>query len=153
MTQAGIGQALLAELRRLPASDHVRLTSLLDRINEALDQSPAPAQEWRSLQDSLGLELLAHLLGISQSSARRYLAGSRTTPDAVAVRLHFLAFVVGHLAGAYNDIGVRRWFERKRTQLGGNAPVHLLGDEWAPEEDGPRHVLELARSLTSSPAT
>ncbi len=153
MIQAGIGQALLAELRRLPVSDPVRLSSLLDRINEALDQSPAPAHEWRSLQGILGLELLVRLLGISQSSARRYLAGSRTTPDAVAARLHFLAFVVGNLAGAYNDIGVRRWFERHRTQLGGNAPVHVLGDEWTPEEDAPRRVLELARSLTSSPAT
>ena len=129
MTQAGIGQALLAELCRLPVSDSVRLPSLLDSINEALDQSPAPAHEWRSLQSNLGLELLARLLGISQSSARRYLAGSRTTPDAVAARFQFLAFVVGNLAGAYNDTGARRWFERQRTQLGGKAPVRAIGDE------------------------
>ena len=42
---------------------------------------PAPEHEWHILQDVLGLGLLARLLGISQSSARRYLSGSRSTSD------------------------------------------------------------------------
>ena len=109
-----------------PCSDPVRLSALLERINEALDESPAPAHEWRVLQGTLGLELLARLLGISHSSARCYLSGSRPTPDTVAVRLHFLAFVVGDLAGAYNDIGVRRWFDRPRKRLDGGTPAQTL---------------------------
>ncbi len=56
-----------------------------------------------------GPDLLARLPGISRSGARRYLSGSRSTPDPVAGRLHFLAFVVGDLAGAHDGIGVRRW--------------------------------------------
>ena len=34
---------------------------------------------------------------------------------------------MGDLAGAYNDIGVRRWFERQRTRLDGNTPAQALG--------------------------
>ena len=153
MAQAGIGRGFLPELHRLPSSDAVRLSTLLEKINEALDQSPAPAHEWRALQGVLGVELLTRLLGISQSSARRYISGNRSTPDVIAARLHFLAFVVGDLAGAYNDIGVRRWFDRPRERLDGNTPAHALGDEWSPEDDGPRRVRELARALASSPAS
>lgn len=153
MAEAGIGHTLLSELHRRPCSDPARLTSLLEKINEALEQSPAPAYEWRTLQRVLGVELLASLLRISESSARRYLSGSRSTPDAIAARLHFLAFVVGDLAGAYNDIGVRRWFERWRTRLDGNTPAEALGDPWSPEDEGPRRVRDLSRALLSSPAT
>lgn len=153
MSEAGIGRSLLAELHRLPCPDAARLSALLAKINEALDHSPAPAHEWRALQGILGVEMLTRLLGISQSSARRYISGDRSTPDTIAARLHFLAFVVGDLAGAYNDIGVRRWFDRPRERLDGNTPVRALGDEWSPGDDGPRRVRELARALASSTAT
>ena len=153
MTEAGIGHTLLTELHRLPCADPVRLSALLEKITEALDQSPAPAHEWRALQDILGLELLTRLLGISQSSARRYLSGTRATPDTIAARLHFLAFVVGDLAGAYNDIGVRRWFDRRRERLDGKTPAQALGDVWSPEDGAPQRIRDLARSLASSPAT
>ena len=153
MTEAGIGRNFLAELHRLPCSDAARLSSLLEKINEALDQSPAPAHEWRALQGVLGVDLLTRLLGISQSSARRYISASRSTPDAVAARLHFLAFVVGDLAGAYNDIGVRRWFDRPRERLEGLTPAQVLGHEWSPGDDATKRVRELARTLAPSPAT
>lgn len=70
MSEAGVGRTLAAELRRLPRSDPARLSSLLERISEALDRSPAPAQEWRVLHGVLGPGLLARLLGISRSSVR-----------------------------------------------------------------------------------
>ena len=153
MAEAGIGLTFLAELHRLPRSDPARLSSLLEKINEALDQSPAPAHEWRALLGVLGLELIARLLGISQSSARRYSSGSRSTPDTIAARLHFLSFLVGDLAGAYNDIGVRRWFDRRRKLLNGKTPAQALGDKWLPEDDAPCRVRELARALAFSPVT
>ncbi|MCY4241534.1 MAG: hypothetical protein OXD36_07310, partial [Rhodobacter sp.] len=117
MAEAGIGRGFLAELQRMSRSDAALLSTLLKKINEALDQSPAPAHEWRTLQAILGMELLTRLLGVSLSSMRRYISGSRSTPDAIAARLHFLAFIVGDLGGAYNDIGVRRWFDRPRERL------------------------------------
>ena len=153
MAEAGIGPALLSELHRLPGSDPAGLSVLLDKMIEALNQSPAPAHEWRALQQVLGLDLVARLLGISPSSTRRYSSGSRSTPDAVAARLHFLAFVVGDLAGAYNDIGVRRWFDRPRRRLEGSTPAQALGEGWSPDDGGPRRVRELARALLSSPVT
>ena len=164
MAEAGIGQTFLAELHRLPCADPARLSALLENMTEALDQSPAPAHEWRTVQDVLGLELLTRLLKISQSSARRYLSGTRAapvphpcrtraTPDTIAARLHFLAFVVGDLAGAYNDTGVRRWFDRRRERLDGKTPAQALGDAWSPEDGAPQRIRELARSLASSPAT
>lgn len=124
----------------------------MEKTNEALDQSSVPAQEWRVLLRALGMDLLARLLGLSPSSVREYLSGIRSTPEIVAARLHFLAFVVGNLAGAYNDIGVRRWFDRRRTQLDGATPAHALGEGWSPDDDGPHRVRELARALASSPA-
>lgn len=119
----------------------------------ALGESPVPATEWPALQEVLGAELLATLVGTSASSVRRYLAGARATPDAVAVRLHFLALVVADLAGAYNDIGVRRWFGRPRKRLGGSSPAQLLRGDWWPDDDGPNRVRELAASSTGSPVT
>ena len=153
MTEAGIGRTLLSELHRLLNSDPALLAALLVKINEALDESPAPAYEWQTLHNTLGLNLLTKLLGVSESSVQRYLSGSRSTPDVVAVRLHFLAFIVGDLSGAYNDIGVRRWFDRPRKRLDGKSPAQLLAGSWLPEDEDPLRVRELARSFVSSPVT
>ena len=153
LEQAGIGRLLCPALRHLRNADPATLVRLLEMVNDALDESPAPASEWPTLFKVLGPELLGCLVGVSVSSARRYLSQARQTPDAVAERLHFIALVVGDLAGAYNEIGVRRWFERPRKRLGGNAPNALLVGDWHPEDEGPRGVRELAKNLAYSPAT
>ncbi len=153
MAEAGIGHALIARLGHPLHSDPDQLSELLDHIGDALEQSPAPEQEWRILQHVLGLDMLARLLNISHSSARRYLSGSRATPDTVTNRLHFLALLVGDLSGAYNDIGVRRWFERRRERLDGNTPAQALGAQWSPDDAGPRSVQSLASALRTSPVT
>jgi len=122
-------------------------------LNLALEESPVPEFEWDRLSEVLGLELLARLLGISGSSIRRYRANARTTPDDVAGRLHFLSLVVGDLSGAYNEMGIRQWFERKRAQLDGSAPLDMLKGKWNPSRPSPRRVKDLARALMASPAT
>jgi hypothetical protein len=129
------------------------LERTLENLNLALEESPVPQFEWNRLAEVLGLELLSRLLGISGSSIRRYRANARTTPDAVAERLHFLSLVVGDLAGAYNEIGIRQWFDRKRAQLDGRTPLDWLKARWKPEQSGPRRVQGLARALVASPAT
>ena len=113
----------------------------------------AQFSEWPTLSRSLGFGLLSHLLGVSHSSVRHYAADSRTSPDRVATRLHFLALVVGDLAGAYNEIGIRRWFDRPRTQLGGKSPAQVLAGDWSPEDEAAARVRELAGTLGFSPAT
>ena len=153
LADAGIGRGLASELHASSSADPERLSVLLRKISVALNESPVPEREWQAVERVLGLESMAQLLGISASSARRYFAGTRTTPDAVAARLHFLAFVVGDLAGAYNDVGIRRWFHRPRKMLDGNTPARLLDGDWEPDDAGPRQVRDLAAALGPSPAT
>ena len=90
---------------------------------------------------------MIQLMGISVSSARRYVAGTRATPNAVTARLHFLTFVLGQLAGAYDDVGIQRWFHRPRRFLNGNTPAQLLERDWQPDDDGPRQVQDVAATL------
>lgn len=153
VARAGIGRWLHAELKSPSRQDSASLEKLFEHLGAALEESPAPAYEWPRLVEMLGIDQLARLLQVSPSSVRRYKESARTTPDDIAARLHFLALVVGDLAGAYNDIGIRRWFERRRALLGDRAPVDLLARDWSPTDPGPARVRELARSLLASPAT
>jgi hypothetical protein len=148
---AGIGRGYVRETAAVYGEE--ALSEWLDELLDALEQSPVPETEWSTLDPLFGAERLAELLGISAVSLRRYASGARGTPDDVAARLHFVALVVGDLAGSYNDIGVRRWFERKRSQLGGKAPEQLLRGRWDPDAAGPRAVRALAASLLGTPAT
>jgi hypothetical protein len=154
IAEAGIGTEVQAALSapegRLSPSE---LSRLLDRLEVAIEESPSPAHEWRALEKVFSTDRLASLLGTSSPSVRRYGSGERSTPDALAARLHFLATIVGDLAGAYNEIGIRRWFDRQRSRLEGKAPADFLQGDWNPEAPGPLRLRELARSLTASPAT
>ena len=151
--QAGLGDRAARGLDRAAPDDVDTILRELREIDALLEESPLPATEWGRLLDVLGRDQLVRLVGVSPSSVARYARGERDTPDAVAARVHLLALVVGDLAGAYNDIGIRRWFERTRTVLEGRAPAALLGGEWQPEDPGPLQVRDLARALVASAAT
>jgi hypothetical protein len=126
---------------------------MLRFVIRALDASPVPQFEWPAVSRVLDTEQLAELLNISVSSLRRYLSSERDTPDEIAARLHHLALIVGDLSGAYNEVGVRRWFGRPRTALDGKAPAAILTGDWDPDADAPQRVRALARSLVSLSAT
>lgn len=150
----GIGAELQTVLHALSAQSEVPdIHDLLARLALAMEESPAPEHEWRSLAELFGAERLAALLGISPASVHRYQAGTRRTPDEIADHLHFLATVVGDLAGAYNEFGIRRWFERPRELLDGKTPAELLQGDWSSQSPSARRVRELARSLGASAAT
>jgi uncharacterized protein (DUF2384 family) len=125
----------------------------LRELQRALEGSPLPAFEWPAMIELFGVERLAELVGVSVASLRRYAADQRPTPDVVAARLHLIARVVAELRGAYSEVGVRRWFERTRSLLGGRSPDSLLSGEWDPDGVDAERVLALARSLTASPTT
>lgn len=129
------------------------VSNLLILINKALAESPRPLEEWSRTEKTLGADLLAKLVGISKVSLGRYKSKERETPVGTATRLHFLAMLIADLSGSYNEYGVRRWFERKRYQLDGKAPVRLLGKNWAPDDDGAKKIKNLARVLSGAPAT
>ena len=150
-----IHRAGIARNIRLDLSDASGpgLELILEDLNRALEESPVPEFEWNHLTDVLDLELLSRLLCISASSVRRYKAAARTTPADVAERLHFLSLIVGDLSGAYNEIGIRQWFGRKRAQLGERTPLDWLDAGWKPTQSAPRRVRDLARALVASPAT
>ena len=151
--RAGIGTSLGLALHTESEPELGALERSLADLNLALEESPAPAHEWGRVTAVVGIELLSRLVGISPISARRYAKGQRTTPDAIAARLHFLALVIADLAGAYNDAGIRQWFDRRRAQLDGRAPGDLLRGHWAPDAAGARRVRALARSLLGASAT
>lgn len=151
--RAGIARAIQLDQTEPGAASNASLERTLEQLNMALEESPVPEFEWNRLTQVLGIELLSRLLGISGSSVRRYSAAARTTPDAIANRLHYLSLIVGDLSGAYNEIGIRQWFIRKRAQLAGRAPSDLLKGAWKPTGPGPSQVQDLARALVASPAT
>jgi hypothetical protein len=117
------------------------------RLLDAVNESPYPAGEWKPARDVLGDELLAEMLDVSESSLRRYSAGTRPTPDAVAWRLHAIGRITSALAGSYNDYGIRRWFGRPREQLGGASPLELLAGDWSPDDVEAKQVTDLADAL------
>lgn len=151
LVHLGIGRNAALEFEQTSRPE--RLAELLDRLYEELLASPSPRTEARALTDQLGIDLLAELSGASASSLRRYAAGERTVPDDVAARLHHLAVIVSHLAGGYNDFGIRRWFLRGRPQLDGRSPGQVLRRSWDADAAEPQRVLRLAEALNSSPAT
>ncbi len=153
LDEAGVARRLTARLRGVDPMRAEGAEDVLRAVLDALRGSPLPQFEWTALTRVLGSDELAALLHISESSLHRYAKGTRSTPDVTAERLYFLALIVGDLLGAYNEVGVRRWFYRPRTALQGKAPIELLGDRWTPEDRGPRAVSELARSLLFSSAT
>ena len=146
---AGIGQDAALGLLR-PGRSTERLASLIERLDGALATNPLPEHELGAVVDVLGLDATARRTGASAVSLRRYLAGSRTAPDAVAERVHWLALVIGDLAGAYNDLGVRRWFERPRAALGGRAPAVILTGGWLPDDPPVAVIRQLAAALAGT---
>ena len=153
VSNAGIARGPALHLDNVESLTAAEAESLLKLVIAALDSSPAPQFEWPAVSRVIDAEQLAPLLNVSMSSLKRYASGERDTPDDVAARLHHLALIVGDLAGAYNDVGVRRWFERRRSALNGRAPAALLSGDWNPDDAAPQKVRELARSLVGLGAT
>jgi hypothetical protein len=153
VAKAGIATTPAAELRNVEKPDAEQLAGWLKTIVAALEASPVPKFEWQGVSRVFDAEPLAELLNVSVSSLRRYQLGERETPDDVAARLHFLALVIGDLAGSYNDIGIRRWFARRRSLLDERTPSQFLRGNWDPDEPGPVRVRDLARELVSIDAT
>ena len=160
LSKAGVARAAVAQYRaaqdagREPSASWLR--AWFQDLRDILDDSPVPEHEWGSAKRYFDNDGLARLLDISPASVNRYASGERATPQTVATRLHWLMLVVGDLLGSYNAFGVRRWFERPRTALGGHSPEGVLTGTlsgWTPEQPEVIRVRELARALTAQGAT
>jgi len=150
-SNAGIGQDVaVALLHGDPGSD--RLATLIRRLDDALTASPLPDRELPEVLRVLDREQVAELTGTSSVSLGRYQAGARRWPDQLAARIHWLALVLADLAGAYNEFGSRRWFDRKRSQLEGRSPREVLISGWDPADPDVERVRELAAALAGAGA-
>ncbi|MFN9644029.1 MAG: hypothetical protein ACK6BG_02640 [Cyanobacteriota bacterium] len=146
LAREGLCREIWHRWQELPGEDPAVRLVLLEQAYQALEHTPTPASEWAGLREICGDGLLERILAISPASLRRYAAGDRRCPDAVAARLHWLALVVEALEGTYNPIGIRRWFERPRQALEGAAPLELLAKNWLPEHPGPQRLRSLAEA-------
>ncbi len=151
--RAGIAASTAEALDNVEVPSAAEVAALLRTMIAALEASPVPRFEWNGVMRVFGADELAPLLNVSVSSLKRYQSGARETPDPVAARLHWLALILGDLAGSYNDIGARRWFHRRRERLGGRTPAAVLRGDWDPDDEGPTHVRRLALELVSLSAT
>ncbi len=109
-----------------------------------ISSSPVPELELPILKRLFGANALAEAVGVAGSSLRRYASRERSIPNHVGVRLHLLALIVGDLAGSFNERGIRRWFERPRSELGGRAPRDILLGGWDPDDADVIRVAALA---------
>ncbi|CAN5817068.1 hypothetical protein BH23CHL8_BH23CHL8_03240 [soil metagenome] len=153
----GVGQdAALAILRVKEAGSGVaaadELGDLLARLDDALASSPMPGRELGELLRTYDPDTLAAMLGVSIASLRRYARRTRRVPDDVAERIHYLALVSSDLAGSYNEFGMRRWWQRPRSLLGGRSPRGALIGAWDPDGPDARAVADMARGLTGGGA-
>ncbi len=145
--EAGLGRDVALELLHADDADPGALESAIRRLDGALIDSPIPQREIPALLGTYGLDGLAELAGASAASLRRYTAGTRAVPDAVAARIHFVALVTSDLAGSYNAFGLRRWWERPRAALGGRSPREALARDWSPDMPEAIAVAALAAAL------
>lgn len=151
--EEGVGRTAALTILEAPrARSNAILAERISDLWRSLADSPMPDRELDQLLETYGRESLARLLGISEASLRRYAMGERGVPDLIAARAHFLALVTADLAGSYNALGLRRWWERPRTNLDGRSPRAALGSDWHPDTPAARSVATLAHELVGSGA-
>ena len=146
LDEAGASAHRFNQLASGRAADQIDQARLLEALMEVTESNAFPESEWAPLRHHLGDDPLAEVIGVSEASLRRYAAGSRRTPDLVGERLHWLALVVADLRGAYTDRGVRRWFRRPRTALGGASPAQVLREGLDPDSPRAAEVRALAHA-------
>jgi uncharacterized protein (DUF2384 family) len=124
--------------------------TFIEDSNRRIGSMEARHQEWASMRSIFGDDGLSKLVGVPKASLRRYASGAHYTPREIAERLHWLAAVVADLRGGYNEMGIRRWFERPRAQLGGKTPCQILHDGWHVDHESAKRARALASELSGA---
>ncbi len=103
-------------------------------------------EDIKNLESILEKKLFTDLIGEKPTELKNNLQAG-TLQNYISKRLYYLNEVVDALRGAYNEEGIRRWFYRERTQLEWKNPSEYLGQDWKPDDENAKKVLELAKLL------
>ena len=108
------------------------------------------AEKYAKLLEALGLGILWAFTHAQVDALLKFFEGKGTLPPEIVARIDFLAEVVNHLAGSYNNSnhGIYLWFVRPRVQLWNMSPAQIFSGDWKPEDEEPQKVLELAKALS-----
>ncbi len=106
------------------------------------------AEEWAAIREILGDGAVSQLVGVEPVTVALLADGQLLISAGVAERLNWLHSVLSDLAGAYDDFGVRRWFDRPRAQLNHQAPIQYLGGNWSPDHPSAIRVRTLAAAVS-----
>jgi hypothetical protein len=116
-----------------------------DSHTGAADSNDTLVADWQQLNSVFERDDLERLLGVRVAAeAQKELPLDQ--PNDLPVRVSFLAELIAVLSKSYTLTGVRQWFYRPRTPLGGQSPISLLSGEWRPGQDPARMIQDLART-------
>jgi len=148
-------EALIAELRQeapslpaasmatpLPPDDWDRVWQTIS----ALGQVDLCRGEVEGLSQILTRKRLAHMVGVSEPDLVAFGNSEGYLGTDAEIRLHYIAGLVAMLKATYNELAVRRWFERRRDRLGGQSPAEVLSGGWAPGDEDAARVIALAKA-------
>lgn len=135
----GFAQATKA-LKEQDTPDARRLLRLgLERMRHALeeiaeiskigdDRSPKELVRWLSDILPVSQQELAEVLGVDRRKLQRWLHEGPKPEGDDAMRVTVVARIVNQLRHSFTPVGVLRWFDRPRAELGGKRPKTLLVD-------------------------
>lgn len=145
---AGVAQGPVSR-----SSMEADLRRALDLMNAEVERTAVPGSELPAMRTLLGVDLLAAMTRVAPEELEPEVVDETTVSVELAQRVHLLALIVADLAGSYRDFGIRRWFERERTTLGGRSPRAVLASSPDDSDAAVEQVRHLARALTSLGAT
>ena len=126
--------------------------------DEVIQDAPAPAltesfrveaieHKLHRLRNILGEGLLHSLTGYPPEGLK---AAALHANDSLCERVVFLDRIAYFLSGSYNSEGIRRWFERPRSELNHQSPAEVLATNWTPSDPAATKLLQLALGLQGS---
>jgi hypothetical protein len=136
--------------RRLLRVGLERMRHALEEIAEVSrmgDQQPKELVRWLEKTIDVPQRELASVLGVDLRKLQRWLHDSPKPEGDDALRVQVVARIVNELRHSLTAVGVLRWFDRPRQELGEKPPRALLDDV----ESIPR-LLRLAASIRHSDA-
>jgi transcriptional regulator with XRE-family HTH domain len=133
----GLAQVNSAASRKTDPEARRSLRLGFERMRHALEEiagaspiseerSPKDVVRWLAKTIPVSQQELANVLGVERRKLQRWLNESSSPEGDDALRVAAVARVVNQLRHAFTPIGVLRWFDRPRRELGGRKPKALL---------------------------